>query len=352
LTAALAWAQHRGGDRLVLQGLKPEMLAHLRSLSPADIARALPVFPTEVLTHDGMPGALQATSGRYDVSENEVGFTPRYPFLAGTSYTMFVSDEDALVIKRPAVGGSPSTTVVGVHPTATVLPRNALRFYIRFSAPMTYGVAARHVHLERADTGETLVGVFSPMDPELWDTERQRLTVLLDPARIKRGLAPHREAGYPLTEGVGLTLAVERGFLDAAGRPLIADYRRSYDVGPASRTHIDPADWALRLPKVGGRLPLIVVFDRPLDRALLDHCLMVTRPNGVAVGGITGVPPGEESWSFVPDSGWEQGAYCLLVDPVLEDLAGNSLIRVFDRDLETPEHEPRVATTVSIPFVI
>jgi hypothetical protein len=39
-----------------------------------------------------------------------------------------------------------------------------------------------------------------------------------------------------------------------------------------------------------------------------------------------------------------------MVDPVLEDLAGNSVSRVFDRDLTRPEDRPRQARPVSVGF--
>ena len=66
---------------------------------------------------------------------------------------------------------------------------------------MSEGFAARGVQVLRADSGQPLQGVFLTMDPELWDPERRRLTLLLDPGRIKRGLVPNLEAGYPLNEG-------------------------------------------------------------------------------------------------------------------------------------------------------
>ena len=49
---------------------------------------------------------------------------------------------------------------------------------------------------------------------------------------------------------------------------------------------------------------------------------------------------GERSWRFAPDGAWDVGRYSLIVDPLLEDLAGNSLIRVFDRDLTRAEDAP------------
>jgi hypothetical protein len=38
---------------------------------------------------------------------------------------------------------------------------------------------------------------------------------------------------------------------------------------------------------------------------------------------------------------WASGPHQLVVDPVLEDLAGNSVSRVFDRDLSRSEDQGR-----------
>jgi hypothetical protein len=216
---------------------------------------------------------------------------------------------------------------------------------------MSEGLAARHVHLERADTGEPILGAFSPMDFELWDPARRRLTVLLDPARIKQGLTPHREVGYPLQEGTALVLVVERDFCDAAGLPLLTDRRQPYLVGPDIRSRVDPSGWALEVPRAGRRGPLVARFDRALDRALLQDCLTVVG-SGRTVPGAAQIAVGERSWAFVPDAPWTPGPNRVLVDPVLEDIAGNSVVRVFDRNLHRPDHEPQAAGAVSIPFVI
>jgi hypothetical protein len=216
---------------------------------------------------------------------------------------------------------------------------------------MSEGLAASQVRLERAGTGENIFGAFSPMDFELWDPRRRRLTVLLDPARIKQGLAPHDEAGYPLEEGNAVVLVIERGFCDAAGLTLKAVHRQSYDVGPDIRSRVDTRTWRFEVPGPGSRSPLVARFDRPLDRALLEDCLTVLGSTGV-ITGTTEVVAGERSWSFAPNGPWAPGQHRLLIDPVLEDIAGNSMVRVFDRDLNRPDHEPVKAGPVSVPFVI
>ena len=40
----------------------------------------------------------------------------------------------------------------------------------------------------------------------------------------------------------------------------------------------------------------------------------------------------------------------LVVDTTLEDLAGNSVARVFDRELADPDHDPIAAKTVTLEF--
>jgi hypothetical protein len=190
------------------------------------------------------------------------------------------------------------------------------------------------------------------MDPELWDTARRRLTLLLDPGRIKRGLAPNAEAGYPLTEGVPVVLSVGRDFRDAGGRALRAVAERTYRVGPAVRRLLDPSRWRRTSPVAGSSDPLVVDFDRPLDHALLLSCLTVTLPDGTPVEGYTAAGAGEGSWRFVPRSPWAPGRHLVVVDPRLEDLAGNSLLRVFDRDLTRPQDAREGAAGAALPFVV
>ncbi len=319
----------------------------------------LAVLPSE-LTKAGLDlRALQPVVGRFALDGDAVCFIPRFPFLDGAGYSLLLfpapgdgrGDPETSTIQRPARAGSPETSVVSIYPTATELPVNQLKLYVRFSGPMSEGWAARAVHVLRADTRGPLADVFLRMEPELWDSDRKRLTLLLDPGRIKRGLVPNQEAGYPLTEGVPVVVTIDASSRDAAGRPLRVGAERRYQVGPPLRARIDPARWRLHEPALGSNDPLTVEFDRPLDHALLQHCLWVNDPAGLPLAGRGAVGPGERSWRFVPQSPWKQGRHAMIVDPRLEDLAGNSLMRVFDRDLTRPEDAPADARHVAVDFM-
>ena len=109
-------------------------------------------------------------------------------------------------------------------------------------------------------------------------------------------------------------------------------------------------EWRYHYPTVGSTDPLIVEFDRPLDHALLEHSLWVKDAEGVALGGRGSVGPCERSWRFEPESQWGEGQHQVMIDSRLEDLAGNSLMRVFDRDLMLSEDAPADARQVAIDF--
>jgi hypothetical protein len=154
-----------------------------------------------------------------------------------------------------------------------------------------------------------------------------------------------------LHEGIAVELVVGTGLRDAAGRRLVADRRRRYEVGADLREPVSPRAWTIDRPAVGDIGPVVVGFDHPLDRALLEDCLTVLDSSGTPVHGTIHIAAGETQWSFAPDRPWAQGPHHLVVDPVLEDLAGNSVLRVFDRDLDRPDHQPRAIDAVSLPFV-
>jgi hypothetical protein len=334
-------------------------------MDETDRARRMPVYPTELLVASAFKPAHDGVGGRYEIDGESVCFVPTYPFLAGTSYTVLVhrsidvdrdlttfelEDFESFEAVVPVTSSEPTTRVVEIYPTAVVIPRNQLRFYVHFSNPMSEGCVEDHVHVVRADTGEPLTAAFLPMEHELWDPERRRVTILFDPARIKRGLLPHEEAGSAMCEGVPVELVVDDRFVDADGRQLAAGGSRRYDVGPDVRARVRPEAWHLAPPAAGSQDPLVVRFDRPLDHALLQRCLAVADGDGGRVAGRLSVPGGEEEWEFTPTAPWPRARHQLIVDTTLEDLSGNSVARVFDRDLSDADHAPLAAGYLTLDF--
>ena len=329
----VSWSECGGEDCLRLVGVDPDARVHVHAGAAGSHA-----WPTG----GGMAGRLVRDGA-------DVCFMPRFAFVDGTSYAVLVDGVEKATLVRPRPDRVATAEVVEIRPTATEVPRNLLRFYVQFSVPMSDGSAARHVRLVD-DGGEVLAGALLPTEYELWDSDRRRLTVLLDPARIKRGLVPHREAGYPLRAGSTFRVVVGNGFRDARGDPLRAGAERRYHVGGDERRRVDPDGWALTIPASDTLDPIRVEFGRPLDHGLLGRCLRVVGPGGRVVEGGAVIGAGERSWRLTPRAPWSSRPHRLVVDPALEDVAGNSVRRVFDRDLARPEDDPRDDGPVVLTF--
>jgi hypothetical protein len=310
------------------------------------------VYPAE-LVEDGLQPGLPAIAGRFESGRRALWFFPRFGFMAGTSYTVFFHPGPyGLTITSRADDRPATTTILELYPTVGTIPFNQLRMYVCFSAPMSEGVAAQHVRVLDDRTENELSEALLAMDPELWDRDRRRLTLLFDPGRIKQGLRPHQESDYPLRPGRPIRVVIDSGFVDATGRPLRRSFERRYEVGVDVRDHVDPARWVVSAPKAGTDDPVVVDFDRPLDHGLVRRCIWVRASDGSRVAGRVAVGREERSWAFIPRDGWATGIYQVEADHRLEDGAGNSVSRVFDRDLDRREHNPRKESPAVVPFEV
>lgn len=342
----LEWVEREGRSCLRVTGWTETELCELGKLDAGELSRRLALYPSEALGHGSDHPDLPVVAGAFALQDEAVRFVPRFPFADGMSYSLRVDSGgnaqavEIWAIRRPSIASVATAQVLNIHPTAGTLPYNLLRMYVHFSAPMSEGWAGKAVSIFDEDTGTPLQGVFLPPEPELWDRERRRLTLLLDPGRIKRGLVPNRELGYPLVEGMTVRVVVDAEFRDAKGQPLQASAERRYGIGPALRSRIDPHEWRLTEPLAGSQAPLVVYFDRPLDHALLQNSLWVCDEAGNPISGSGESYADDGGWRFTPSETWCPGEHRLIVETRLEDMAGNTPVRVFDRDVSMPEDAP------------
>jgi hypothetical protein len=351
LPITLGWSAYDGRDSLLIGGVAPGDVDQLavRPSALVDSGLSLPPVAGRFRVVDPAGRSAPATT-EATPDGSVVHFVPRFGFLRATAYTVLVGGRAVGAIMRPGPAGNADTVVQAIYPDTEQVPLNLLRVYVHFSAPMSEDQAQRHIRLHRERDGAVLDGAFLTAQHELWDQRRRRLTLLLDPGRIKRGLVPHTALGYPLTEGEPIEIRVDTGFTDADGLPLRTAATRRYGVGPAARKRADPAAWRLTPPPARTLEPLRVTFDRPLDRALLGRCLTVVDAGRDPVTGTPAIGPGDTSWMFTPTGPWCAGSYALVIDTSLEDLAGNSVARVFDRDLTEPADQVIMAQQVSLDF--
>jgi hypothetical protein len=229
----------------------------------------------------------------------------------------------------PAPARAPTTRIVSVTPSGPVWPENLLRLYVTFSAPMRMGVAWDHIRMVDA-AGRPMGGMFVEFDQELWDPTGRRLTVLFDPARIKRGLVDNINEGPPLMAGEACTLEIDATWQDAAGGLLAAPLRRTIVVGPPLRAALDPAEWRLT-PPAAPDAPLRIDFPHALDAALAVRAFRVRR-DGADIACAGELVADGARLVLTPAQPWRAGRYAVEADPVLEDIAGNRIGRPFEID--------------------
>jgi len=308
---------------------------------------AFEVFASEAPT---APGLL----GSYRREGETIVFTPRFAPAPAVRLRAVARPPDGEPVIAwfggvPRPERAPTTRVVSVTPSADVWPENILRLYVTFSAPMRLGVAWDHLRMLDA-AGRPMGGMFVEVDQELWDPQGRRLTVLFDPARIKRGLVDHVNEGPPFEVGQRATLKIEPYWRDAEGGLLAAPFEKTVTIAPPVRSGLDPASWPLAAPAALDA-PLVVDFPHPLDAALAVTALSVVR-DGAPVAGAVRLEDGERRFVFTPDAPWTPGRHALVAHPVLEDVAGNRIGRPFDIDRRAPGLATAEATGAEVPFEV
>ncbi len=301
--------------------------------------------------------------GHYGIHGDRVRFQARFPLSPSLKYRVVWQPEELpgtvarslasteQIVSLPAVDLGPLVQVTQVFPSADVLPENQLKFYVHFSGPMSQGDSYRYIHLLQED-GREVAWPFLELGEELWEETGTRLTVFIDPGRIKQGLIPRQEMGPVLESGQRYVLAIDGDWPDAHGRPLKSGFRKSFQAKQADETQPDPHLWRLTLPDVGSRQPLSIEFREPLDEAMLHRVLNIYDSQGAVVPGEVRVVDHERGWRFTPIIPWPVGSFELRVHHTLEDLAGNSIGRPFEVDLQE-KIERQVATPRTVvPFTI
>ncbi|MEL7179624.1 MAG: hypothetical protein AAFN63_07310 [Pseudomonadota bacterium] len=225
---------------------------------------------------------------------------------------------------------APDAGRVDIYPTAQILPENLLRVYVYYPRAMAASAGLSDIRLLDAD-GTPMDGVFLPTREDLWSQDRRRLTVLMDPGRVKTGLDASEAMGRALRSGQSYTLEVSAGSLDAEGCVLGQKTAVAFEVGPPDLDTPDPSEWVLSTPKLGSRDPLRVNLGSPHDHLSLAFRLRVSDAEGSIVPGQIGLSPGEAGWEFIPRAAWTAETYSLTIEDSLEDLAGNRPGVLFDR---------------------
>ena len=353
-----AAGQPASGSVLVYR-LSQDLMASLSRYTKANCLLQSILRVTVVETGAPIGDILPGVLGRYQVLEDGIRFAPHFPFERGLSYRASfdprpfgrpdLSDVLTLEFSLPREPSALPTEVKHIFPSSDYLPENLLRFYLCFSNSMQRGRVGAEISLLGPD-GELAPDVLYRAPVELWDRSMRYLTILLDPGRLKRGVGPNRELGPPLKAGQVYTLAVGAGMTDLSGSRLPETVYKRFRVTDAVREPIAVEQWKIVPPVTYSCQPLVLMFPRPLDWALLSHTITIASTCEQSIDGGIVIDQCERQWSFTPTSPWAAGSYHVLVASSLEDVCGNSVIAAFDRPLRSGTDLAYEVASRSIPF--
>ena len=277
---------------------------------------------------------VQPVLGQFDEEDDAIVFKPVVPFTPGLIYEIFYQKKIVGSVSIPIPANAKQTVLVNLFPTADTVPENLLKIYLQFSAPMREGEALQYVHLLN-ENKDTLQDIFLDLPTELWNKERTELTLWLDPGRIKRDLIPNRKMGNPLKKGNWYTLVVSPGWKDVQGFSLTKTIEKNFFVEGRDGHVPELTSWNIQTPKAGTNQPLQISFGEPLDYFLLGETISILNHKNEIIPGEIQITDRERRIAFTPQQFWKQGNYRIQVKAILEDLAGNNLNRLFDRDTKT-----------------
>lgn len=269
------------------------------------------------------------------------------PMVVGGLIAAFAIGPTAFACNHGAVG---TTSVSEVYPTADVLPENLLRFYVYFSAPMRRdGVHTSIALLDSA--GAPIPAVFLANQRPLWSPDGRRLTLVLDPGRVKSGLDAHEALGRALVAGERYTLSIDARTLDSEGCQLAGDFTKEFQTSEADLTIPDLDEWTLAAPTAGTREGLDLRLNGSHDHVSLAYRIRVRDSAGAVLAGSIALADHEQVWRFTPRAPWRHENYALVIDTRFEDTAGNRLTGLFDRPAADGRTDLLGRDSVELPFV-
>lgn len=317
---------------IVVTDCSPEFLHKLTQTQSPQLNQHLQVFVRAAAEKGDAPAVL----GSVLIKDKILCFEPKYPLEAGVEYLVrYREAQDGQwqnqVVGLPKKQLESSTLVKEVYPTSNQLPQNLLKFYVYFTAPMTQGEAYEHIELQNAN-GQRVPFPFLEIAEELWDRSGQRLTLLLDPARVKRGLVPREEDGPILNAGSRYRLVIKSTWPDARGAPLTKGFAKTFTVIAEDFRQPDPATWKIKSPKSKTQDVLTFIMPEPMDHATFARGVTIENAKGQTVLGEFTFSHGETQAHFTPLKDWRPGLYDVRILKHIEDLVGNSIQRPFEVD--------------------
>lgn len=214
--------------------------------------------------------------------------------------------------------------VVQIDPVSPSLPENVLRMHIQFSDPMREGYISKYIRVIDVETGAEVEQAFFDSFYELWTPDHRRLTLLVDPGRVKTGLEAHDTLGRAFVAGRDVRIEVSSDWPTLSGDTLAGTFAQSFTVTPEERSAMDPSTWDVSFDHGVVRLS----FDRVIDIHSLNAHVRVLDNTDTPIGSDWALDEtGQVALSTIETSAVP---HRLVIRHRFEDVAGNTVTAAFD----------------------
>lgn len=281
----------------------------------------------------------KSITGNINTKGDRLTFSPLLPFQVGTSYTV-VFNNTFYEFSIPLESNYKILSVKNLYPNSSELPSNLLKWYVEFSKPVNPTNIYDHIFLIDNKTQKKVDRALLPLETPLLSNDGKLLTLWIEPGRQKRDLGPNKRLGKVLEINESYTLIIDGNLKDTKGIPMKSDFRFTFKVSKADRTQPNINNWKFDLPKPKTKDALIIHLNDNLDYGSLTHNIKIYDNENNQVEGDFTIDSNNEKVMFRPFNKWKSISYVLKCNKLIEDVAGNNLERLFDRDVQKESHAP------------
>lgn len=269
----------------------------------------------------------------------QLRFIPLLPFQKNSEYTL-IYNSSIYPFKIELDASYVPVQVETIYPNSTVLPSNFLKWYIQFSKPINPSKIYDHIYLIDKSDSTKIDRALLPLETPLLSDDGTLLTLWIEPGRQKRDLGPNKQLGEVLTAGKSYTLVIGQGLKDHQGILMNESFTHPFTVEPPDRIQPTVTSWKLQLPTAQTKEPLYIDFQEFLDYGSLQNSLLIRDESGEEFMGTFTVDTNQKGIQFTPLLIWNKSTYIVSSKPIVEDLSGNNLERLFDRDVTIETKTP------------
>lgn len=283
--------------------------------------------------------------GSFSEKEDSLIFTPAIPFQSGHEFGISYQGKQLAKFKVKPNEVHKVPELLAYYPRHDTVPVNILKSYLIFSQPMQYvGNPLKYIRVFD-QTEDKEVFPFLDLEAELWDKDHKRLTLWFDPGRIKTGLIPNTEKGLPLKVGHTYDIVIDKNWKSSNGNSLLQSYTKTIHVIGRDIKSPRLDNWIITAPQKNTNHPIKISFNEVLDPILALESIKLFRGD-IPVSGTLKPSETDDAVLFAPNEPWKVGSYHLLINPILEDLAGNNFYHLFDSDLGKPIPKKEISTRI------